>query len=172
MQDSRLAQLEAADIDLVARLTATQPGEAGCTALCLKRRVPVSKLRFEVFDGEMFCRREEHRLDGPTDVRRGDGLAPGVLPRAAHAVGEAFGEGDPVCGRAIVVFTGPNVSTGAIEMDVQRRRHSQLSKETRDTWKIRIGNAGAIVTLGMCRIITQHGYSPLAIPEAHERHHR
>ena len=75
---------------------------------------------------------------------------------------------EAVLRRAIIVFAGADVATGAVEMDVQRRRDVQLSEKTRDTGKIRIWNSRSIVTLRMRRKVTQNRHRSFAIPEAHE----
>src|SRR5213592_2923686 len=168
MQDSRAAQSQTNDINLVAGLTATQPGEPGRATLHQERGIPVSELGFELFDGEMFRRRQRYRFDGPAHVTSGNGLALCAFPRAAHSVGEAFGEHEAVLRRAIIVFAGADVATSAVEMDVPCRRDIQLSEKTRDTGKIRIRNARSIVTLRMRREITQNRHGPLVIPEADE----
>jgi len=130
-------------------LTATQPGQPGSATLRQESRVAVSELGFQFVHGQVFRGREGHRFDAPAHVSGGDRVARSSLPGAAHAVGQPFGEHQTVLRRAVIVFARANVATGAVEMDVQRRRDSQLSKETCESRKVRIGNSGAVVTLRM-----------------------
>src|SRR5262249_52480728 len=62
-----------------------------------------------------------------------------------------------------------DVAACAIEMDMQRGRHSHLAEKPRDAGKIRIGNPGAIITLRMRGVVAENGHGPFPIPKADQR---
>src|SRR2546428_471380 len=145
-------------------LTAAQPGQPGSATLRQKCGVAILELSFELFDAEVFCGGNGRGFDGPAHVSSGNGLAFGVLPGPAHSIGEPFGEHETIRRRAVIIFAGANVATGAVEMDVQRRRDSQLPEETRNSGKVRVRNSGAVITLRMRSVVAQHRHGSLAIP--------
>src|SRR5438046_10652134 len=88
-----------------------------------------------------------------------------VLPRPAHAVGEALGERKPVGRRAVVILARADVSARSVEVYVQGGGDGQLPLKARDAGKIRIRHSGPVVTLRMRRIIAMQGPGLSAISE-------
>src|SRR5262245_56030570 len=117
----------------------------------------------------MFCGWKSHRFDRPAHVGRRDELAFRVFPGAAQAVDETFGEYAAILFCAVVVFAGPDVAARAVEMDMQGGRHRQLPIKARDAEEIRVGDAGAIITLRVRGIITQDRDRLIAVPKTDER---
>src|SRR5437016_5966995 len=105
----------------------------------------------------MRSRRNCDEFRFPIHLLSGDRLLFCFRPGTAHAVSQALGEDESIRWRAVIVFARADVPAGAIEMHMQRRRNFHLPNESRDAWEIWIGNAGAIITLLMRRVITHHG---------------
>ena len=115
----------------------------------------------------------ERKLDGlggPADVGGGDGLALHALPCAFHAIGKTTREDGAVGGVAVVVLAGPEVAAGAVEVDVEGARKGLVAEEAGDAREVRVGDAGAVIALGMGGVVGEDGHGLVMAPQAHGDH--
>src|SRR5438477_11721816 len=112
--------------------------------------------------------RRDGKFDGkrlPAHVRGGQRLFLRVRERPLHTVGQPLGEGHAVLLATVVVLAGADVSAGAVEVNVQGFRNLLAADESRDPREVGAGNAGAIITLRVTGVITEHRKWPTLIPE-------
>src|SRR5215207_56850 len=95
-----------------------------------------------------------------------DRLAAGAVPGSLHSVGQAFSQDETIALGAVVEFAGPDVAPGPIEVNMQGSWHRQLSQETGNAGKIRIGLSRAVIALRVSSVVTEDGDWLFLLPEA------
>ena len=172
MQDPGPPERQASDVDLVPRLGPPQPSQAPCPIGRQEAGLTPLQLSHQSVFVQMPRHRQRHRFESPTKIVGGHRFAPGRFPGPTHTISQAFSEDPAVGWRSVVVLPSPDVATGPVEVNVQHLRHGDLAQKASDSRKIRIGDACAIITLGMRGIVAQDRHRTFVIPKAYQRNHR